>query len=85
MTEGESNFQDRNSDIDANLKHKFVRGVLFFYIINLAGLWIGVIGIKTLGNLEGIALMLAALTLLQVVAGYLVLKLSDRVVEGENS
>ncbi len=52
-------------------------GILAFYLINTAGLLIGLIAIEKLGNLKGIAFMLITLAVLQLFAGYVTLELSE--------
>lgn len=57
------------------LKIKFVRGIMFFYIVNLAALWIGMIGVKLLGNRKGMIAFLINIHALNMIAGYVTLKI----------
>ncbi len=71
-----STLSDEENEKVALLRLKLAHGVLIFYIINLAGLLIGVIGIKLLGNLKGIVFTVITIFALQVIAGYVTLKIT---------
>ncbi len=71
-----SDLPDKEKERIALLKLKLAHGILIFYIINLTSLLIGFIGIKLLGNLKGIIFTILTIFALQLIAGYVTLKIT---------
>lgn len=65
-----SDVPGRGAAVSRELKVKFIRGVLMFYAVNLFALLVGVEAIEAFGNLEGLLVLLAAMSGLQVSLGY---------------
>ena len=70
----------RNSDRKdtEDLEAKLTRGLLLFYLANLVGLLTGLKGIKLLGNLEGIVLMITTIFGLYSFLGWAVIRWTQK-------
>jgi hypothetical protein len=71
---GSSDTSGLEASVPQKTKVKFIRGILMFYAVNFFAMLVGLKATKSLGNLEGILLMILLMFSLQALLGYLVLK-----------
>lgn len=70
----DSDSKKSSEDREAYLKRKLGAGVGIFYLVNFLALFIGIWSIESLGNLEGIVIMLLALYGMNAATGIYLIK-----------